>query len=77
MQYAISVLSITSIGLAYWPRRDLRLYGAIAGLSAQPFWAWLVWEQGLWGVAPLTPVYTLMYLAAFRAHWGRMKDLPA
>ena len=70
-QAAISALSIASIALAYWPHRDLRLYGALAGLSAQPLWLYLVFSQGLWGIAPLTPVYTLMYVFALRAHWRK------
>ena len=72
-QYVISILSLTSIGLAYWPGKDLRLYGAIAGLGAQPFWLYMIFERGLWGIAPLTPAYTLMYLVAFKAHWNRSK----
>lgn len=70
-QTAISVLSIASIGLAYWPQKDLRIWGAACGLLAQPLWIYLVFSKGLWGIAPLTPVYTIMYIVAFRAHWRK------
>jgi len=72
-QIIISMLSITSVGLAYWPGRDLRLFGAIAGLCAQPVWVYLIVANELWGIAPLTPVYTLMYVTAFAAHLKRYR----
>jgi hypothetical protein len=70
-QVAISCLSLSSITLAYWPRRDWRFWGALLGLSAQPFWAYVVWTNGMWGIAPLTPVYTALYLVAIRNHWRK------
>lgn len=73
VQIGISVFSLTSVGLAYWPGKDLRLLGATAGLCAQPFWVYLIYSKGLWGIAPLTPVYTAMYALAFAAHWKRAR----
>jgi hypothetical protein len=70
-EIVISVLSLCALGFAYWPKSDLRFYGALSGLVAQPFWIYLVYTKAMWGIAPLTPVYTFVYLAALKAHWGK------
>jgi hypothetical protein len=71
IQAGITTFSLASIGLGYWPYRDLRRWGALCGLAAQPFWLWLVISKGIWGILPLTPVYTGMYAFALYGHWRR------
>ncbi len=68
-EYLISGFSLTSIALAYFPSRDLRRYACLFGLAAQPFWIALVIHKGLWGILPLTPAYTILYLIAIWNHW--------
>lgn len=72
-QIMISALSLTSVGLAYWPRRDLRVFGAMAGLASQPLWVYMILKNGMHGLLPLAPMYTAMYLVALRAHWMKAK----
>ena len=68
-EIVISILGLAAMVCAYWPKRDLRFYGALAGLLTQPFWIYLVYTKSMWGIAPLTPAYTLAYLAALKMHW--------
>lgn len=65
----ISILSLISIALAYYRPKDLRQYACLFGLAAQPFWIAHVVITEAWGILPLTPAYTLLYLLAIRAHW--------
>jgi len=67
----ISLLSLCSIVLAYYKPVDLRRYACLFGLAAQPFWIAHVWISQAWGILPLTPAYTLLYLLAVRDHWYR------
>ena len=69
VQYAISALSLLSIGLAYWPRHDLRRFGCLFGFCAQPCWLYFVIHNGNWGLLPLTPSFSAMYLWAIWNHW--------
>lgn len=68
---AISICSLTSIALAYYGQRDLRRYACLVGLTAQPFWVAHVIMTESWGMLPLTPAYSLLYLLAIREHWLR------
>jgi hypothetical protein len=74
IQLGITCFSLSSIGLGYWPHHDLRRWGALCGLCAQPFWLWLVISKGIWGILPLTPVYTSMYLYALYGHWKNYRE---
>ena len=67
----ISLLSLSSLGLAYYSKADLRRYACLFGLAAQPFWIAHVWMSEAWGILPLTPAYTLLYILAVKNHWLR------
>jgi hypothetical protein len=67
----ISGCSLTSIYLAYYGQTDLRRYSCLVGLSAQPFWIAHVIMTESWGMLPLTPAYSALYLLAIREHWFR------
>jgi len=69
IEYLISCLSLTSLALAYWPRQDWRRYGCLFGLAAQPCWLYLVIHNGHWGLLPLTPTFSGLYLCAIWNHW--------
>ena len=49
----------------------MRAYAAASGLAVQPVWAYFIWTEQLWGIAPLTPVYAVIYAIALKAHWGK------
>lgn len=66
----ISVLSLSSLGLAYYKARDLRRYACLCGLLAQPFWIAHVVLTQSWGIVVLTPVYAVIYILAVWQHWG-------
>jgi hypothetical protein len=70
IDYFISGLSLASIGLAYWPHKDLRRYGCLFGLAAQPCWLYMVISHEHWGLLPLTPTFAGLYLWAIWNHWG-------
>jgi hypothetical protein len=65
----ISVLSLASISLAYYKAKDLRRFACLFGLAAQPFWIAHVVMSEAWGILPLTPAYTVLYLVAIKQHW--------
>lgn len=65
----ISIFSLASISLAYYSKTDLRKYACLCGMAAQPFWIAHVVMSEAWGILPLTPAYTLLYLLAIREHW--------
>jgi hypothetical protein len=65
----ISILSLSSIGLAYYHAQDLRKFACLFGLAAQPFWIAHVIMTEAWGILPLTPAYTILYLLAIKQHW--------
>jgi hypothetical protein len=69
IDYAISGLSLASIGAAYWPHKDLRRFGCLFGLAAQPCWLYMITMNGHWGLLPLTPAFTALYLWAMWNHW--------
>lgn len=71
----ISVLSLTSIALAYYSKQDMRRYACLFGLAAQPFWIAHVVMSEAWGILPLTPAYTILYLAAIRTHWLQREEV--
>jgi hypothetical protein len=68
-QILISAFSLSSITLSYWPHRDWRKWGCLFGMAAQPCWVWMVVHKGLWGILPLTPLYSALYLWAIYNHW--------
>lgn len=72
-EYLISTLSLTSIALAYWPYQDWRRYGCLFGLAAQPCWLYLVTQNGLWGLLPLTPTFSAVYIWTAWHHWGNKR----
>jgi hypothetical protein len=72
-QYCISALSLGSIVVAYWPKRDWRRYSCLLGLAAQPLWVHMIVTQELWGLLPIAPAYTLVYIVAVWNNWGAGK----
>ena len=66
---AIAVLSLSGIGLSYYKAHDLRRYGCLCGLAAQPLWIYHIWATESWGIAPVAPAYTALYLYAAHQHW--------
>ncbi len=68
-QYLVSAIQISSMIVTYWPGVNLRRWGSIIGLCAQPFWVWTIYTGELWGLIPLAPAFTAAYTWAIWTSW--------
>ena len=69
LQIAVTIVQSCSMGLAYWPYRDLRRWGSLTGLAAQPLWFAMLIQNELYFVLPIAPAYGIAYTLAAIAHW--------
>lgn len=60
---ALTILAMELIARKHWQ-------GWAVGLANQVFWAWLVWDRQMWGLAPLTAILTWRYSVAL-IRWRR------
>jgi hypothetical protein len=59
----LTVLAMELVGRKRWE-------GWAVGLVNQAFWAYLIWDRALWGLAPLSAILTWRYTVAL-LRWRR------
>lgn len=68
-QLFIGAFGLCSIWLANDPRPMIRRWACVCGLCAQPFWFYVTWQAGQWGIFALAFVYTAGWARGFFHQW--------
>jgi|SRR6185437_2304534 len=69
-QLGILVFGCTAVWLIGRPE-SWRRWGYILGLCSQPFWFYMSYKQGEWGVLILTGLYAYSWAQGTWFHWVR------
>lgn len=69
VQGCIFIFGMSAIWLANDARPDVRRFGCICGLIAQPFWYYETWTNGQWGIFASSFFYTYSWARGFYNQW--------
>jgi len=75
-QICIFVFGIGGIWLANDPRAQVRRFGCISGLLAQPFWYYTAFAHQQWGILGASFFYTWSWARGFYYQWLRSDATP-
>jgi hypothetical protein len=70
-QAAILVLGAVAIWLLSLKDERLRRWGYIVGLTSQPFWLFVTFKAGQWGMCALSVWYTYSWCQGIWNFWLR------
>lgn len=68
-QICIFAFGMTAIYLVNDKRPNVRRWGCIFGLLAQPFWFYETFMQAQWGIFAASFVYAYSWWRGFKAQW--------
>lgn len=68
-QIGIAVFGVAAIRLSQDARENVRRWGCIAGLCAQPFWFYTTAINEQWGIFALSFFYTWAWFKGVRVYW--------
>lgn len=67
-QLGIAVLGVGAI-LLVGLKSEVRKWGFVCGLCAQPFWVYTTWTHEQWGIFLLTFIYGASWINGIRNHF--------
>jgi hypothetical protein len=70
-QAFIGIFGIASIILTNDPRANVRRYGCLFGMAAQPFWFYSAYSAEQWGIFALAFVYSAGWARGIWHQWIR------
>lgn len=68
-QVGIFLFGMTAVFLVNDPRPDVRRWGSVMGLLAQPFWYYESWSHGQWGIMGCSVFYSYSWARGFYHAW--------
>ena len=68
-QIGVGVLGAIAVYLSQDRRTSRQRYACLFGLASQPFWFYMTYKAGQWGIMPLNAIYTYAYLCGFKNYW--------
>lgn len=70
-QLGIGLFGVLAIFLVGRRAPEVRRWGYVCGLCAQPFWLWTTIAHEQWGIVLLCVLYTFSWASGLRNHWRR------
>lgn len=68
-QTFIAVFGVTAILCTQQSDDELKKYGCLLGMAAQPFWFYSTYVAGQWGIFALTFVFTFVWAIGIKNYW--------
>ena len=69
VQSCIFIFGMSAVWLANDARPEVRRFGCICGLIAQPFWYYETFTNGQWGIFCSSFFYTYSWARGFYNQW--------
>lgn len=76
-QIFIALFGVTAVALSQSALASRRRWASVFGLLGQPFWFYMAWTAGQWGVFALCILYTLSWAKGFYTNWIARHGIPA
>ena len=68
-QIGIALFGVTAVFLSQSEDIKFRRWACVFGLAGQPFWFYMSFTAGQWGVFALCFLYSFSWAKGFRTHW--------
>ena len=68
-QLFIAIFGVSAIWFVNEPKAKIARWGPVFGLISQPFWFYMAWAQGDWGILILCFFYTWGWGKGFWKFW--------
>ncbi len=69
-QVFIMIFGVSAVWLVGRKQPNIRRWGYVCGLCAQPFWLWTTLAHEQWGIAAMCAFYTYSWASGLRNHWN-------
>lgn len=70
-QIVVCICSVAGVFLSQDTRFSRRRYACVFGLISQPFWFYITWKAGQYGIFSLGFLYLFSWLRGFYVHWAK------